>query len=73
MNLSPLRIARVSKALTQAEVAERVGISLATYQRIEVDPDRASVRRAHRIADVLETDYYQSFFTDDDCGGLDVE
>ena len=50
-----LRAAREKARLTQAQLAEKTGISELSYQRYEYDDRQPSVRTAIRIAYVLST------------------
>lgn len=47
--------------LTQLEVANKVGISEISYQRIEYGTQRPSLDTAIRIADVLGVKSYRDF------------
>lgn len=60
-----LRAARTNKELTQAAMAELLGISRETYVKIEADPARASVRMAQQIIDVLGVEVRCVFLPDD--------
>ena len=50
-----LRPARVAAALTQVELAQRIGLSISAIVRIEQGARRASVGEAHAIAEALDT------------------
>ncbi len=52
---------RKKHGLTQVEVAEKVGISEVSYQRIEYGTQRPSLDTAIRIADVLGVKSYKEF------------
>lgn len=44
---------RKSAGLTQAQLAERLGVTQQTYARFEADPSTASVERLFRVMRVL--------------------
>ncbi|ALK32738.1 helix-turn-helix transcriptional regulator [Burkholderia plantarii] len=44
---------RKAAGLTQAAMAERLGVTQQTYARLEADPTRASVERLFRVMRVL--------------------
>ena len=46
---------RIQKGLTQAQVANRTGISVTSYQRIEYGVQNPSLKTAIRIAKVLNS------------------
>lgn len=48
-----LRTARVQQGLTQAEVAEKIGISPQAMSRLEKNAGRASFDRIHRLSVLL--------------------
>jgi|GEM_PF-3456234 len=73
MNLSKLRSTRASQGLSQSDLARSVGVSLATYQRIESDPDRTSIRRARLIAANLGVNVQDLFFGQDPCTEQDAK
>lgn len=50
-----IAVSRRKAELTQKQVAERVGITEISYQRIERGRQNPSLRTAFRIADVLQT------------------
>lgn len=49
--------------LTQADVAERLGISRSRYAQIEHDPSGITVRQANAIAEVLGSSYKDIVFS----------
>lgn len=51
-----MKQARIEKSLTQAQLAEKTGISLRTIQRIENEEVRPSLHSINALGKVLETD-----------------
>ncbi|MBW7651340.1 MULTISPECIES: helix-turn-helix transcriptional regulator [unclassified Anoxybacillus] len=66
-----LKNKRLSKELTQKEIAKLVGISRSTYAMIEKGERNPSVSVAKRIADVLKFDW--TIFFEDKCHVLCIE
>lgn len=65
MKVNKVKIARISKNLTQEEVAELLGVTLATYNRKElglVDFKRDEVLRLAGILDLTLQDVNKIFF-----------
>lgn len=56
---------RISKYLTQAEMAQRIGKTRTCYANIETGVRRPSVETAKKIASVLEFDWTK-FYEDQD-------
>lgn len=54
--------ARVLRDFTQAEMAEKMGISRGTYQKIEDNPESATVKQAKQIADITQISINDIFF-----------
>ncbi|WP_041963425.1 helix-turn-helix domain-containing protein [Sulfurospirillum cavolei] len=48
-----LREAREKKGLTQSDIAEMMGMSLRTYQRIEKNPDARKIEDMSKITSIL--------------------
>lgn len=57
-----LRQARVLADLTKQEVAEKLNVAWATYNLIEKDPKRASIRMMEKIAKIFDIPYDALFF-----------
>jgi len=53
---SRIRQARISRGLTQKQLAERLHVPQSQISRIERDPDRSTVRTLKRIAKELSVD-----------------
>lgn len=51
--MSVLREAREKKGLTQSDIAQILGISLRTYQRIEKKPDARKIEDMSKITSIL--------------------
>jgi len=64
MKLS-LKAARVNANLTQKEVAERIGVSVVTYIKMENDVNSISIGDAKRLAKILGASYNAIFFDED--------
>jgi transcriptional regulator with XRE-family HTH domain len=47
---------RKSRGLTQAQVAERLGVSQQSYAKLEADPSKASFERLFTILQILRVD-----------------
>lgn len=60
-----VRQARALAEKTQAEMAERLGVTRETYRRIEQNPGRATVDQAIAIARITGIPIDQIFFADD--------
>lgn len=56
-----LKEIRLSKGLTQVEVADQVEISLRFYQMIEQGVKTPSIKNAMKIGDLLEFDFIKLF------------
>lgn len=61
-----LRAWRRAKEITQAEMAERLGIHVATYQNWEKAPQNISVRNALKISEILCVPLDEIKFTEAD-------
>jgi transcriptional regulator with XRE-family HTH domain len=55
MTITP-RAARVNKGLTQVEIAQLMGVSVGTVQRLEADIRRARADHIMRFAEITGTD-----------------
>ncbi|WP_125116465.1 helix-turn-helix transcriptional regulator [Agathobaculum sp. Marseille-P7918] len=55
--------ARVLRDFTQAEMAEKMGISRGTYRKIEDNPESATVKQAKQIADITQISINDIFFS----------
>lgn len=59
---------RAKKGLTQIQVAQRVGITVTSYQRIEYGTQRPSLATAIKIADILDVVDLRELWKDDVAG-----
>lgn len=57
-----IKQARLFKDFSQKQMAERLGIHVQTYRKIESDPDRATVQQAKQISKIVGITYDQIFF-----------
>ena len=64
-----LRQWRRMRDLTMYSMAEALEIALPTYRSIENDPDRATIRQAKKIAEVLGASVADIFFPSDSSFG----
>ncbi len=60
-----LKQARLLKGLKQDEMAERLGVHVQTYRRMEKQPDTVTIGDAKKISEILEMDYDYIFFSSD--------
>lgn len=63
MNIT-LRQARLLKGMTQKEVAEKLGVHVHTYSKMEKSPDEVTIGEAKKISEILEFSYDFIFFND---------
>ena len=61
MTLS-LRQARRLTEKTQTEMAEMLKVNVATYRKIEENPDLATIEQAKKISEFLGVNYNEIFF-----------
>ena len=61
MDLS-LKQMRLIKEKTQDEMAEKLGIHVQTYRKLEENPDEVTVKQAKIISDFLGVSYDDIFF-----------
>lgn len=60
MGLS-LKQMRLIKAKTQDEMAEKLGVHVQTYRKLEENPDEVTIKQAKIIADFLDVPYDDIF------------
>lgn len=58
-----IKQARVLAGLTQAEMAEKIGINRSTYIKIEKDPLRATIRQINQISEMTGVSIVDLFLT----------
>lgn len=58
-----IKQARVLAGLTQAEMAEKIGINRSTYIKIEKDPLRATIRQINQISEMTGVSIGDLFLT----------
>lgn len=61
--MSNLKKAREEKKITQREISSKIGISQQAYSLIENGKNQPSLSVAFKIADILEKDIRQLFYT----------
>lgn len=61
-----LKMARVGADLTQAEVADKLGINNNTYAKWEKDPGMISIRDAVRICKIVRRSFNEILFITDE-------
>ena len=54
--------ARMLNSITQAEMAEKMGISRDTYRKIESNPETATIKQAKDISKITGIEIDQIFF-----------
>lgn len=57
-----LKSARVNANMTQAQVAERMGVHVQTYRKLEENPDTATIGQAKQLSALLRVPYDEIFF-----------
>lgn len=60
-----LKMARVGANLTQAQMAEKLGIHATTYNKWERDPGDISINDAMRICRIVNRPIDEIFFTNE--------
>lgn len=60
-----LKQARLLKGLKQDDMAERLGVHVQTYRRMEKHPDTVTIGDAKKISEILGMDYDYIFFNVD--------
>lgn len=61
--MSNLKKAREEKKITQREISSKIGISQQAYSLIENGNNQPSLSVAFKIADILDKDIRQLFYT----------
>lgn len=62
MNVVTVKQARTLAELTQEEMAEKMGIHVQTYRKIEKNPEVASIKQAEQISSITGLQFNQIFF-----------
>jgi transcriptional regulator with XRE-family HTH domain len=57
-----LKQARLIKGYTQREIANKLGIHVQTYSKMEKHPDEVTIGEAKKICEILDIDYDFIFF-----------
>lgn len=60
-----IKQARAMAGLTQVQMAEKLGISRDAYRKIEINPERVTVKQAIEISNITGIDMNQIFFASD--------
>lgn len=60
-----MKQARVGANLTQAAVAEKMGVHPTTYFRMEKHPEDLTVKQAFRFSNIVGVDFDDIIFVDD--------
>ena len=69
-----VKAARVTRGLTQIDVARELGVSVPTYTRIEKDPNLMSIARGKKLAAILGMSFDDIVLsTDSTSNGVSVE
>ncbi len=62
MNVVTVKQARTLAELTQEVMAEKMGIHVQTYRKIEKNPEVASIKQAEQISSITGLQFNQIFF-----------
>lgn len=57
-----LKQARLLKGFTQRDVANKLGVHVQTYSKMEKHPDEVTIGEAKKLCDILEFSYDFIFF-----------
>ncbi len=57
-----MKQARVGADMTQQQVADRLGVHVQTYQRMENNPEDISIKQAKNFADIVGVNFEDIFF-----------
>ena len=66
MNLMRITMkqARIGADMTQQQVADRLGVHVQTYQRMENNPEDISIKQGKNFADIVGVNFEDIFFID---------
>lgn len=68
-----LKKARLLKGFKQSELAERLGVHVQTYRKMEKHPDTVTIGEAKKICEILDVSYDYIFFNQDSTLGRYTE
>ena len=68
-----LKQARLLKGFKQSELADRLGVHVQTYRKMEKFPDTVTVGEAKKICEILDIGYDYIFFNQDSTLGRYIE
>lgn len=57
-----VRQARIGIEATQREIADKMGIHVTTYQKLEKNPEYMTIAQAKKFAEITRTEYSDIFF-----------
>lgn len=57
-----MKMARIGAGLTQAQVAEKMGIHVQTYAKMENDPELVTIKDAKNFSKIVGVEWTQIFF-----------
>ena len=57
-----IKAARITRNITQREVAKALNVHRDTYRKIELNPDTATIEQAKKISKLLDVSYDELFF-----------
>lgn len=60
-----MKMARVGASLTQQEMADKMGIHVQTYAKMEKNPEDVSIKDANLFSEIVGISVSQIFFGDD--------
>ncbi len=58
-----MKQARVGADMTQQQVADRLGVHVQTYQRMENNPEDISIKQGKNFADIVGVNFEDIFFS----------
>lgn len=59
-----MKQARIGADMTQQQVADRLGVHVQTYQRMENNPEDISIKQGKNFADIVGVNFEDIFFID---------
>lgn len=62
---TPIKVARIEADMSQQEMAEKMGVHVQTYAKLEKNPDMMTIDDAKLFASIVGRDVSDLFFADD--------
>ena len=60
-----MKQARVGADMTQQQVADKLGVHVQTYMRMEQHPQDVTIKQGKQFSDIVGCSFEDIFFTDD--------